>query len=602
MVETTFVNNMIFPAPRPPSYNRNSFSDRLIFLRSDYTAAKEFPCVFITARPPHQHIHTSTNDRTPLRIPECTRVILYLHGNAEDLGIATDFFEQHICDEINSHVLIVEYPGYGICIDDEPSSRGVKQHTWIAYRFLLSLGFIPSDIVVYGRSIGTGAALSLVSTLAEIRHSPPAGVVLLSPFTSLVKMVYDYIGPIAYALAERFDNYFVIQQVECPLLVVHGLKDELISPYHSQELFDMCPSAHKHLLYLPDADHNTFDPSDDIARPLRMFCNAYTIPRKNCTPSNSSTDIHNKPAILSTARLDEEGVQGPGFDDRREQMYIKQDRKEISKQNEPHNEVHLGPSHRKPDLSIIKAMARAHMHLSAKIVNTPDVKEHSGNSKWASSWMLGMASAIATTIYKFGESVDLSDDQQSPPLSPSSNYSKRNHASFSLRDADSIHNTTSLGSGGGAYGLIVDGSLPDHIGSHSYRDNISQIGSGQSGDLMYVNSNSGTQSISSRCNGKVSNGPGFSSISFHGTSEHTKKSEVEHVDAISRVDEIALPSCSASATAENSPGRRNFYDTSEHGCLLTESQDLPEIPSVITRLGCRDDVVRCPQKNQSNPG
>ncbi|KNC71313.1 hypothetical protein SARC_16151, partial [Sphaeroforma arctica JP610] len=92
--------------------------------------------------------------------------------------------------------------------------------------------------------------------------------------------------PIAYALAERFDNSAVIRRVECPLLVVHGLRDELISPYHSQQLFDLCPSSRKHLLYLPDADHNTFDPSEDIAKPLRMFANAYAIPRgKLPTPS-----------------------------------------------------------------------------------------------------------------------------------------------------------------------------------------------------------------------------------------------------------------------------------------------------------------------------
>ncbi|KNC70572.1 hypothetical protein SARC_16898, partial [Sphaeroforma arctica JP610] len=85
------------------------FQDQLIFLRSDYTAAEEFPCVFIPARPPHRHSYAS--DTQPPSLPVCTRVVLYLHGNAEDLGLATEFFEEHICDEINSHVFIVEYPG-----------------------------------------------------------------------------------------------------------------------------------------------------------------------------------------------------------------------------------------------------------------------------------------------------------------------------------------------------------------------------------------------------------------------------------------------------------------------------------------------------------
>jgi hypothetical protein len=42
-----------------------------------------------------------------------TKLLLYFHGNAEDLGLAWELLD-HIRSSLKMHVLAVEYPGYGI--------------------------------------------------------------------------------------------------------------------------------------------------------------------------------------------------------------------------------------------------------------------------------------------------------------------------------------------------------------------------------------------------------------------------------------------------------------------------------------------------------
>ena len=44
---------------------------------------------------------------------ESNKVMIYFHGNAEDLAIGVDFVHQ-LNQYINVNVLAVEYPGYGL--------------------------------------------------------------------------------------------------------------------------------------------------------------------------------------------------------------------------------------------------------------------------------------------------------------------------------------------------------------------------------------------------------------------------------------------------------------------------------------------------------
>lgn len=93
------------------------------------------------------------------------------------------------------------------------------------------VGFEVHNIMVIGRSIGSGPALHVSSLYAV------GGLVLLSPFLSLCEAVNDLYGTLASGLLkQRFDNKERAKDVESPCLIVHGTRDKLISQKHATEL------------------------------------------------------------------------------------------------------------------------------------------------------------------------------------------------------------------------------------------------------------------------------------------------------------------------------------------------------------------------------
>ncbi len=98
-----------------------------------------------------------------LPFQKANKLILYFHCNAEDVGhnqkLLTTFGQ-----EMQMHVLAIEYPGYGIYNSSNPNADRIKQDALIVFDYLTSVcGVKSNDIIVFGRSIGTGPASYLCS-------------------------------------------------------------------------------------------------------------------------------------------------------------------------------------------------------------------------------------------------------------------------------------------------------------------------------------------------------------------------------------------------------------------------------------------------------
>ena len=76
-----------------------------------------------------------------------------------------------------------------------------------------------SDILLFGRSMGTGPAVKLA---AYYGHQISA-LVLISPYTSLKNAVKSLFGSLtSYLVRERFENIETISKVKSPTLIIHG--------------------------------------------------------------------------------------------------------------------------------------------------------------------------------------------------------------------------------------------------------------------------------------------------------------------------------------------------------------------------------------------
>lgn len=146
-------------------------------------------------------------------------VILYFHGNAGSMrswgGIAADFLAFHY------DFLIIDYRGYGKSIG-RISEQALYHDAQVIYDSLKK-EYPENEIIVFGRSIGTGIAAWLAS------ENDPGKLILESPFYSLADLARHYYAWLPGKLLRyQFPNYRYLEKVRCRIYIIHGSDDEII--------------------------------------------------------------------------------------------------------------------------------------------------------------------------------------------------------------------------------------------------------------------------------------------------------------------------------------------------------------------------------------
>jgi fermentation-respiration switch protein FrsA (DUF1100 family) len=239
-----------------------AFQTRLIFypgkLSPDFNFASD-----INGR--ELFINTADDERiNGLFFPNTGKgVILYFHGNAGDLSgwqfVAQDFFST------GYNFLIIDYRGYGKS-SGELSERGFYLDAEAAYNYLTKQGFDPKDIVIYGRSIGSGVAVDLAS------RKPCQGLILESAYSSMGKLAnekFPFFFPSLF-LRYWFDSINKINKVKSPVIFLHGSGDTLIPPGHSRRLFEKF-TGKKKLIMVQHGGHNDLNVFHEYASFLHDF-------------------------------------------------------------------------------------------------------------------------------------------------------------------------------------------------------------------------------------------------------------------------------------------------------------------------------------------
>jgi abhydrolase domain-containing protein 17 len=190
---------------------------------------------------------TDTERISALYLPnsETTYTLLYIHGNASDLGDVHPLLEQ--LHSWGFSVFAYDYRGYGTS-DGKPSEHHAYQDSEAAYTYLTQqLKIPPQKIIVYGHSLGGGSAAELAA-----RHAM-AGLILESTFTSAFRVVV----PIPLLPFDKFSTLNKLHKIHCPVLVIHGQADRTIPFHHGQTLYKAA-SEPKLSLWVTGAGHDDF--------------------------------------------------------------------------------------------------------------------------------------------------------------------------------------------------------------------------------------------------------------------------------------------------------------------------------------------------------
>jgi len=178
--------------------------------------------------------------------------VIFAHGNAELIDFLPEVLRP--LTHMGLAVLVVEYPGYGRS-EGRPSQKSIGHTFTVAYDMLAARKDVdPHRIVLFGRSVGGGAACLLAA------QRPSAALILQSSFTSVRSFASRYLVP-DLLVRDPFDNLSVVRNYKNPVLIIHGTHDEIIPFAHGVAL-DKAAQYGKIISY--QCGHNDLPPDQSI--------------------------------------------------------------------------------------------------------------------------------------------------------------------------------------------------------------------------------------------------------------------------------------------------------------------------------------------------
>ena len=211
--------------------------------------------------------------RPPSHIPVC---IIYSHGNSGDLGSCLlEYYD--IALHTNCIVVSFEYPGYGECKNQPVTESQFFKNLKMTYLFVRkNLKFKSSNIILYGFSLGTG----IIFDFACKKESSAAGIILQSPFLSIIRTLYN-IRETQYF--DLFNNCDKARHLHIKTFFIHGNNDHMVPYIHGRILAKLIPKQYFYdFLTIDKADHNNIFKIDKdlIYKRIREFI-------KHCTGKSS---------------------------------------------------------------------------------------------------------------------------------------------------------------------------------------------------------------------------------------------------------------------------------------------------------------------------
>jgi fermentation-respiration switch protein FrsA (DUF1100 family) len=164
--------------------------------------------------------------------PNASVTILFSHGNAEDLGMIYDWFND-LARVLRVNIMAYDYTGYGKS-NGTPSEDNCYADIEAAYRYLIEVRRLqPEQIVLYGRSLGSGPSCYLAAKTASEGRSV-GGLILQSPLLSAYRVAFNFRFTM---VGDKFPNIDYAANIACPVFIVHGTQDEVVPFWHGEELF-----------------------------------------------------------------------------------------------------------------------------------------------------------------------------------------------------------------------------------------------------------------------------------------------------------------------------------------------------------------------------
>ena len=219
------------------------FAPNLIKKDPAIKLVSDFEDIFIDT-PENGHLHGML-----IKAESSKGLILYFHGNTGSLYKWSVVAEELI--HYGYDVLPFDYRGYGKSTGKR-SEENMHKDALAIYNYAKEL-YGEKNIVLYGRSLGSGFATKLAS------EQDPKSLILETPYDNFINAAdfhFPFI-PVKWLLKYEFRNDKYIQKVKCSILILHGTRDRIIPFKLALNLYEKIPeNIENHLVTIPRGRHN----------------------------------------------------------------------------------------------------------------------------------------------------------------------------------------------------------------------------------------------------------------------------------------------------------------------------------------------------------
>ncbi len=175
-------------------------------------------------------------------------LILYFHGNAGNLSRWGEIVQPFA--KMGFDVLVMDYRTYGKSTGTL-SEENLYSDAQLFYDYAQK-HYNQEQIVLYGRSLGTGMATRLAA------ENQPALLLLETPYYSLLDIGAKRFPwlPVKWFMKYPFRAHEFMQQVLCPVRIFHGTEDRIV-PYESgRKLYETIPGDDNTFYDIQGGRHN----------------------------------------------------------------------------------------------------------------------------------------------------------------------------------------------------------------------------------------------------------------------------------------------------------------------------------------------------------
>ncbi len=174
------------------------------------------------------------------------KALIYFGGNAEDVSGSLPELSTAFPDRA---LFLMHYRGFGGSTGS-PTEAALHQDALALYD---KVHAAHPDVVVVGRSLGSGVAIRLAS------QRPVERLVLVTPYDSVqdIAAAQFRFFPVRWLLADKFESFRYAPRVSAPTIIIAAEHDEVIPRSSTDLLHARFASGVAKFVVLPGTGHNT---------------------------------------------------------------------------------------------------------------------------------------------------------------------------------------------------------------------------------------------------------------------------------------------------------------------------------------------------------